>query len=63
MTPKNLKHQIIYGAITGLVYASFIAAVDYYKDKEFSLKKFIIGMVAFGLAMFVVTKIKSRKEK
>lgn len=63
MTPKSLKHQIIYGIISGFVYASFIATVDYFKDKEFSLKKFIIGFVFFGIAMFIVTKVKSRKEK
>ncbi len=62
MAPKDLKSQIIYGLISGFIYATFIATVDYFKDKEFSLQKFIIGMIAFGIAMFIATKIKSRKE-
>lgn len=63
MAPKDLKSQIIYGIISGFVYAGFIAIVDYYRDKEFDLKKFIIGFVFFGLAMFIVTKVRSKKEK
>lgn len=63
MTPKDLKSQIIYGFISGIIYAGFIAIVDYYRDKEFDLKKFILGFVFFGLAMFIVTKVKSKKEK
>lgn len=63
MAPKSLKHQIIYGVITGLIYASFIAIVDYFRGEAFDLKKFVIGFVFFGIAMFIVTKIKSKKEK
>lgn len=63
MAPKDLKSQIIYGIISGFIYAGFIAIVDYFRDKEFDFKKFIIGFVFFGLAMFVVTKVKSKKEK
>ena len=62
MTPKDLKSQIIYGIISGFIYATFIAIVDYFRDKEFSLQKFIIGTIAFGIAMFIATKIKNRKE-
>ncbi|WP_341217039.1 hypothetical protein [uncultured Wocania sp.] len=63
MAPKSLKYQIAYGVISGFIYATFIAIVDYYKDEEFSLNKFIIGMVAFGIAMFIATKIRNKKEK
>ncbi|MCF7569128.1 hypothetical protein L3X37_12240 [Sabulilitoribacter arenilitoris] len=63
MTPKDLKSQIIYGIISGFVYAGFIAIVDYYRDKEFDLKKFIIGFVLFGIGMIIVARIKNKKEK
>jgi phosphate starvation-inducible membrane PsiE len=62
MKPQNLKTQIIYGIISGFIYASFIAIVDYFRDKEFDLKKFIVGLIIFGIAMIIATKIKSKKE-
>ncbi|WP_418604457.1 hypothetical protein [Hwangdonia sp.] len=63
MAPKSLKHQIIYGLVTGLIYAGFIAIVEYYKDKEFNLQKFIVGFILFGIGMIIVVRIKHKKDK
>jgi len=63
MAPKGLKNQIIYGIITGFIYAGFIAIVDYYKDREFDLQKFIIGFILFGIGMIIVARIKQKKDK
>jgi uncharacterized membrane protein (GlpM family) len=57
MRPQNLKSQIIYGVLSGVIYAMFIAAVDYFRDKDFSLKKFIIGLIIFAIAMIIATRI------
>jgi uncharacterized membrane protein len=57
MRPQNLKSQIIYGVLSGVIYATFIATVDYFRDKDFSLKKFIIGLIIFAIAMIIATRI------
>lgn len=57
MRSQNLKSQIIYGVLSGVIYATFIATVDYFRDKDFSLKKFIIGLIIFAIAMIIATRI------
>ena len=57
MRPQNLKSQIIYGVLSGVIYAMFIAAVDYFRDKDFSFKKFIFGLIIFAIAMIIATRI------
>ncbi|ULC58417.1 hypothetical protein MBM09_10840 [Flaviramulus sp. BrNp1-15] len=62
MRPQNLSSQIIYGIFSGLIYASFIAIIDYFRDKEFSFKKFIFGLIIFGLAMVIAAKIRKKNK-
>ncbi|MDC1197538.1 hypothetical protein [uncultured Algibacter sp.] len=52
-----MKSQIIYGVLSGVIYATFIAAVDYFRDKDFSFKKFIFGLIIFAIAMIIATRI------
>ncbi len=63
MKINSLKSRLIYSLISGLFYASILAFFDYLGDKEFNFKKFIIGMIVFGVVMFFVAKIKNKKEK
>ena len=60
MRLQELKSQIIYGIFSGIIYASFIAIVDYFSDKEFSFKKFIIGLIIFGIAIIIATRINKK---
>ena len=60
MRLQKLKSQIIYGIFSGIIYASFIAIVDYFSDKEFSFKKFIIGLIIFGIAIIIATRINKK---
>ncbi|MDA9069708.1 hypothetical protein OAC43_00995 [Flavobacteriaceae bacterium] len=52
-----MKSQIIYGVLSGVIYATFITAVDYFRDKDFSFKKFIVGLIIFTIAMIIATRI------
>jgi len=57
MKITNLRSRIIYGTISGSVYASTIALIDYFNGKEFDLIKFVFGIIIFGLAMTIAVKI------
>ncbi len=56
-----LKKRIIGGLAGGIAFASTIALIDYFRDKEFDLKKFIIGAIVFGIAMSIAIKFKNSK--
>lgn len=57
----NLYAKIGYGLLSGLVYAGFLALIDYFRNKDFDLTKFIIGALIFGLAMIIASKINAKK--
>jgi len=59
----KLKHPIIYGIIGSLGFASSIALVDFFRDKEFELLKFILGIFIFGIAMFFTARINNKKDE
>ena len=60
---KNWKSRIIYGSVSGLVYALVIALLDYFNDEEFDLRKFILGLLIFGIVMMIIAKIRKPKNK
>ena len=62
MKIKNWSSRLIYGSISGLVYALAIAILDYFNDKEFDLRKFIIGFFIFGIAMLIAVRINKSKQ-
>ncbi len=57
---SNLWSKIIYGIISGLVYAITLALIDYFREKDFDLIKFILGFVLFGIAMLIAVKINKK---
>ncbi len=61
MKVANLKSRIIYGLISGFVYAITIALLDYFNGKEFDLIKFVFGIIIFGIAMTIAVKINKSK--
>ena len=63
MKIDNWKSRIIYGSVSGLVYALVIALLDYFNDEEFDLRKFIIGFVIFGIAMMIFARMRKSKNK
>lgn len=62
MKVDKLKTQILYGIISGTIYATIIAVLDYFRDKEFNLKKFIIGLVIFGIIMIIVSGFRDKSK-
>ncbi|WP_289046206.1 hypothetical protein [uncultured Olleya sp.] len=45
----DIKKYIITGLISGLVFAILLAGWDYYKQNPFSVLKFVIHTVIFGV--------------
>lgn len=58
----KLSSKIIYGLAAGLVYATTLALMDYFRDKDFDLISFISGTIIFGLVMIIAAKL-NKKEK
>ena len=56
------KQSVIGGIISGLVYALIMAGFNYYEDKSFNLKIFILNFVVFGLFMGFYTTYRLRKQ-
>ena len=63
MKIENLKPQIIYGAVSGFVYATVLALIDYFNDQTFDFWKFVIGFSIFGLFMSFIMRLKKIKSK
>ncbi|NQX81550.1 MAG: hypothetical protein HRT66_06110 [Flavobacteriaceae bacterium] len=47
----NKKRKIIGGIIGGITYAMVMAGFDYLDNKDFSITKFILSLILFGLFM------------
>jgi hypothetical protein len=60
---KHIKGRIIYGLVTGIIFASIMAAFDYYDDKTLNVLKFIFHLLFFGLFQALFIKFKSRKSE
>jgi len=58
----KLRHRVIYGIVGGLVYASILAALDYFKDKAFDFKKFFVGVLIFGVFMALFASLNNNKK-
>ena len=58
-----LKTRLFSGAISGITFALVMVAFDYFSNKPFSITKFLIHFVFFGLAMSFVFSYKYTKEK
>jgi hypothetical protein len=63
MKTNKINTLVLYGIISGTIYATIIAVLDYLQDKEFNIKKFILGMIIFGVAMIIVSRIRDRNKK
>lgn len=62
MMVNNSRSRIIYGIVSGVVYATTISTFDHFQDKEFSFKKYILGVIIFGLVMIVVFTFKNKNK-
>ena len=59
-----MKSLLLYGLITGLVYAIAMSAFEVYADgEEFSLAKFMIHFILFGGIMSLTQYYMERKRK
>ncbi|MBU2929985.1 hypothetical protein [Winogradskyella psychrotolerans] len=58
-----LKKRIISGITSGLLYALLMAGYDYFTDVPFSILKFILHSVFFGLVMSYAFRYKVTKNK
>ncbi|AXO79015.1 hypothetical protein DZC78_01005 [Olleya aquimaris] len=59
----DIKKYIITGLISGLVFAILLAGWDYYKQSPFSVLKFVIHTVVFGVFNGYMTYRKETKAK
>lgn len=60
---RPLKAIIFTGFCSGLLYAGFMVAFDYFEGEGFRLSMFIFNTVFFGLAMAVMFRYKVTKTK
>jgi len=57
------QSKIIYGLVSGLTYASFLALIDYFRDQDFDLTKFVVGAIIFGIGMLIAVKINAKEKE
>jgi preprotein translocase subunit SecG len=48
--------------LSGLVYAGLMAGFDYSEGQEFSIWRFILGFLFFGIFMGLVSRYKHKKQ-
>lgn len=58
----TIKKRIIYGLVSGLVYALVKSTLDYYNEKAFSLISLIAEAVIFGIIMALIMHYKEKKK-
>lgn len=54
----SLKTSLKIGVISGSIFAILMAAFDYFDDESFSLIKFTVNLLVFGVVMAIVFRYK-----
>ncbi|MCH2194316.1 hypothetical protein [Kordia sp.] len=57
------KQLLLYGVISGIIFAVMMAGFDYFNGEEFSGLKFIIHASLFGFFMAITDKYILNKKK
>jgi len=58
-----LQKRVLTGVIIGVFYALMMAGYDYFTEESFSLLKFVLNALFFGLVMSYAFRYKVTKKK
>ncbi len=61
MKKRFTKSSLIFGFVSGFLFATLVAGFDYYNDNPFDFSKFIFQFILFGLFQSLIIFPKAKK--